>query len=393
MDPGAVLHDLSVRLADNPSILEIRKANRWLEQSAPDVVAALRRVKVAVLTEQTVEGLREPLRLFARLAGFDVDLRLCPPYFPEMQLISPASELAEHQPELVFVLLDLEKRSAFTTVTPDERAFTEFATRMEETIGLMARFARRTGARIAVTSFVAIWPPLSLLRETDPAAGRVPFVQRANELLQARCAAAGVPVLPLASHLASWGHRRCIDVREYASSDTAFTPEGFNRVASLMVGHLREQLAPRRSLLIVDPEGALWGGPEAAYTPDNYPGRIFHRAMTWMKELSATGVRLALAGHAAPDRVLGILGREDFPLPADRFAAILLDDLPADEKVRRLLRELGAAPDQAVFLAADPEDCERVRRAFAGVAAVAVPDHLGEYLTALASIPGAGQRA
>lgn len=397
-EPGALLSELSRHVSDNPTILEIKKTNKWLEQNAAKVVSGLPRPRVAILTEQTLEGLREPFTLFARLEGFAADLLLCPPYFPEMQFISPTSDLAEHRPDITFVFLDIEKRSAFTSLALDEQAFSEFATRLEAAVGLMSRFAERTGSKIAVANFIAIWPPLALLKETDPRAGRVSFLQRANDLLQERCTAARLPVLPLSSHLAIWGYRRCIDLREYCNTDTAFTAEGFNRIARLMAAHLSEQFRPRRTLLIIDPEGALWGrsvDPETAdvaYSPDNYPGRMFHRAMKWMQELSSTGVRLALAGSGDSARLMSLLDRDDFLLHRDQFSAIISNDEPVNAKISHMLLELGVSPEQAVFLSSSQEDCTRARRECPGLATVAVPSNLGEYLVALSSVPCMGRR-
>lgn len=390
--PHTLFYKLSQLVGDDPSVLSMRKANRWIEQNASDYLSALPRIKVAVLTEQTLEGLKDPLKFFARVAGVDVDLHICQPYHTELLVLSPTSELWDFTPDYVLVTYDIEKRSTFTYSSPSAPEFAEWIGHLDQGLNLLRHFSEQTGATILLGNFVPVWPSLIADWEISPQLGRLSFFERANAALSKKCDKLSLEVLPFASRIAEVGHRNCVDIRQYCDNDTVFTPAGFNCIAELIATRLATHALPQRRALVVDVDGTLWGEQmdckdtsNAIYSPDNYPGRIYHEVLQRMAALRKTTYQLALVSGNRHTGIEDILAREDFPLALSDFSTIQHAQT-IEEAVCNVSTALGLSPEALIFLSANTDKCADIRQHLPACTVAQVPSDLGDYPREIAAI-------
>jgi FkbH-like protein len=158
---------------------------------------------------------------------------------------------------------------------------------------------------------------------------------------------------------------------------------------------LAAHFTPRKKVLVVDLDNTLWGGilgedgPDGiAFRPDNYRGRIFSAALTFIKALSETGILLAIASKNNEAEVRAVFAREDFPLKWQDIAAHRINWHPKPDNLRELAAELNLGLDSFVFLDDSPAECTLVRRTLPQVSVVQVPDVLSKYPDCLRALAG-----
>jgi FkbH-like protein len=392
--PAAFLAELRNRLGTDPTLLSLLELQSWLDHQ-PGLLDGHKRLQLALLADQTLEGLLLPLKTFARLRGLDLHVTLCPTYQIESQLINQDSALHRADADALVALFDFEKTLTTSHVAPTDDEQEAWRQALLSRLDLLADFSRQEKVHVFIGDFVAVHGPLSPPYVHLAAFSRQPFLQWANCFLADACQKRRLELLPLSAVTAARGHDKCISRKHYLSTDALFTASGYNGMAYLITRQLAANFTPRKKVLAVDLDNTLWGGilgedgmEGIVYRPDSYHGRIFHTVLRWMKALSESGLLLAIASKNNEAEVMAVLARDDFPLKVGDFAAYRINWDSKPDNLADIAEELNLGLDSFVFLDDSAFECTLMRQALPQVTVVQVPPALGDYPDALAGIEG-----
>ena len=143
--------------------------------------------------------------------------------------------------------------------------------------------------------------------------------------------------------------------------------------------------------LVLDLDGTLWGGVVGddgidgiRIGADSAEGESFRRFQTYLKELAARGVFLAVCSKNEDAIARAAFERTDMVLKLSDIGAFAASWGTKDEAIRRIAADLNVLPESLVFVDDSPAERELVRQRLPAVAVVELPSDPAGYAAALA---------
>lgn len=287
------------------------------------VGAALRPVRLFLVTSYQPRAIDDALRLAFAIAGFDL----------EIVAVEGLAEAAGRA-------LDAAGQGRF-----DGAILSIAAT--GEASGSEA--VRDETARVAASLAETLQCPLAIIGETD-AAGT------GN-------AGAGVFRRPVAPELA--GNAPLFDTRFAASLGTIPSERGADAIADTAAGFIAGIAGTAPKLLITDLDDTLWRGV-AGETGDLALHATYAAALA---ALAARGLVLAAASRNEAEVARAALAdlAHDAPSGVPRFAALAVDWADKADLVANILDQLGLAAEHTLLIDDDPVNCALVAARFPAV--------------------------
>ncbi|WP_424190672.1 bifunctional acetaldehyde-CoA/alcohol dehydrogenase [Actinokineospora sp. G85] len=165
------------------------------------------------------------------------------------------------------------------------------------------------------------------------------------------------------------------DEARYRMAHLAYTPAGYDALATGIARSVHALLARPFKVLVLDCDNTLWAGVAGEDGPEGVRLTEGHRhVQEWAVALREQGVLLALASKNDPETVAEVFRvRADFPLRSEHVAARAIGWDPKPLGLSRLAAELNLGLDSFVFLDDNPVEVAQVRAGCPGVLALTVP--------------------
>lgn len=354
---------------DGGTLLEIRAALEWLQQTGGSATGPSQRI--AVVANFVIQGLPAPLELYLRLIGLQPTLTFHPPYrLPESPL----------EADVVLVLTDFEKFR--------DHAGTGSAALWSDWLGQLR--AHAPAARLLATEPLPL-PMRGGVRAEAETRREACFAAE----IEAACISAGVTLVRWSRALATLGWARAHRPAHYLHYDQLLAADGNVVAAQMLARYVAAFALPRKKVIALDADNTLWSGiagevgaENVVFLPDTPRGRCFHAVLLQLKALSETGILLALVSKNEPDSVRRVLERADFPLKADDFAAMRINWERKSDNLRAIAAELNLGLDSFLFLDDSEPELLEVATVLPEVTGVLVPPIIEEYPALLGTLPG-----
>lgn len=346
-----------------------------------------KRLKTYVVRSVTVEPILPFLTTEAVFSNYVLDLQVGGYGSYADELLNPHSALAKFEPDLVFIILDLDDIAgrlpdvcADGVGTNVEAELEESLTRMEQ---LLKSFRVGNSARLVLQGCVV--PDLTSLGDvgdSNLSLSLVSAVLRLNEKLAALCRTIPDCVFFDVDRLAArYGRAQWRDSRMFLASRLSVSADCFAPYARGLIRSASSLFRAPRKVLCTDLDNTLWGGilgedgADGIVTGSTFPGNCYLEYQRYLKQLSSRGILLAITSknNEADVREAFHARSADLALSLDNFVALKINWNDKAQSLRELAQELSLGLDSFVFVDDNPIECEAIRQQLPGVAVVSAP--------------------
>ena len=323
------------------------------------------------------------------------------PFDQHMQaVLDPAGGLAELDPHVVFLTLDLQR---LLPVLPAGLAALSVKDRqglVEEVLGQIGAWVTAaktaTGATLLIGNFWRPRRPHLGLADAKLGMGEAELYATLNARLLADWAAdPQVFIVDVDQALATAGRRAAHNARMAHLGRFAWAEAALPELGELLARYFATLVLPPRKCLVLDLDNTLWGGvlgeegPEGIRVAQGDPvGEAFRSFQEAIKAVQRRGFLLALCSKNNPEDVAEVFRlRTDMPLKWADFAAARVNWEPKHANLAAIAADLNIGTDSLVFVDDNPAECELVRQLVPEVRTVHLPRDPAAYADLLLDLP------
>ncbi|NYF90950.1 HAD-IIIC family phosphatase [Tunturiibacter empetritectus] len=346
-----------------------------------------KRLKTYIVRSVTIEPIIPFLKTEAVLSNYVLDLDVGGYGSYVDELLNPQSALAKFNPDLVFVLLDLEDIAGRLPALCADGIGDAVEAEIEESVARVTNLLRsfrsiNSGRILFQGCVVPDHTSLGDVGEANLPHSLTNAVYQLNQRLAAVCRTISDCVFFDVDHLAArHGRSNWRDVRMFLASRLPLSSASFGAYARGLVRSFSPLFRAPRKVLCTDLDNTLWGGvlgeegPEGIATGTAFPGNCYLEYQRYLKQLSSRGILLALVSknNDGDVREAFQIRAADLGLTLDDFVATKIGWNEKTASIRELAEELSLGLDSFVFVDDNPVECEAIRQQLPEVAVIAAP--------------------
>jgi FkbH-like protein len=374
--------------------VETIQLDRALMRDAAEPIAGYARVRLAVLSNNTIDHLLPGIRV----AGLRYKLRL--DVFSgsfgqyRQELLDPASPLLQFRPDLILLSLNARQTTSGVPITATADEAEQALARAIEELRELWRHARSTfNATVTQQSYLDVSEPLfgSYDRLVPAAPSRL--IARLNDLLAQAAAQENVMLLDVAQASARDGLDAWFDVARWLQGKMEIAPQAAPVYGEMVARVVAAQRGLSKKCLVLDLDNTLWGG---VIGDDGLEGIVLgegsavgeaHLALQrYALQLKERGVILAICSKN--ETAIAEAAFRDHPemllRPAD-IAAFVANWGDKVENLKAISERLNIGLDSLVFVDDSPAERARVRESLPMVAVPELPEDAVHYVHCLAN--------
>ena len=293
-----------------------------------DVPDYVRKVKVAFLSNFTIQGLPEVFKAQALFHNLLVSTYLGPYNQHAQEILNNESGLYKFEPKLVYLIVD--------------------ETNAEETLGLAERLTKESGLPAGQAGATVITGGLGLNSKFD-----------FNEFLE------------------SIGREKYWNTKYKELGDLRLAPTAFPLLANVLMGYAVAVSGTTKKCLVLDLDNTLWRGIVGEDGPDKIvPDQTLQERIRGLYE---KGIVLAINSKNNPEDALAVIEQNpEMRLRKEHFAAWRINWEPKSANMAALAEELNLGLDTFVFLDDQAFERAQVKQALPEITVLA-PEELAGY--------------
>lgn len=335
--------------------------------------------KIGLVTSFTCRPIEPYLTVTEFLAG-----RRLEPVFVEYgqwySAVASPGVLDESGLDAVFILLHLEDVApafAYTHLQEPESG-QSLETLIDGLADALAAFRERSTIPVVLATFTAMHVGPERYFDRRHPVSKQAAIDGLNKRLSTLADEIGnVHILDYANLVADTGRKAWFDPAKAHLNGAAIGHAGLDALSHAITAISSALTRPRKKVLVCDLDNTLWGGIVGEDGPDGiavagaYPGNAYADFQRFLKNLSATGVALAIASKNNWDDALAAFeGNPAMPLTFDDFSAARINWEEKSQNIVEVANELNVGTDSIVFIDDNPLECGLVRRALPEVTVI-----------------------
>jgi FkbH-like protein len=378
--------------------LSVRDAERIVRRLGELALPA--DLRLLLLGNHTLDALARCATAASLCRGVVVDARVGP-FDQHMQmLLDPTLGLAEHDPQVIFLSLDVQRLLA---PLPAGLAGLSVAARracVDEALVAVADWVEAAKAATRATLLVGnFWRPcrphLGLADGKLPGGEAALYTGVNLRLLDRYATDPQVHVVDVDQAVAMAGRQAATDPRLAFLAKLAWSEAAVPTIADLLSRYLMQLALPPKKCLVLDLDNTLWGGvlgeegPDGIRVAEGDPvGEAFRAFQLAVKAVQQRGLLLAACSKNNRADVEEVFRRRpEMPLGLKDFAASRIDWEPKHVNLQALAAELNIGTDSLVFVDDNPAECELVRQMLPEVTVIQLPRDPAAYAGLLLDRP------
>ena len=357
-----------------------------------------KKIKVAILSSFTINGLEEALRVKCAESDITCATYLCGYGQYNQDILDQSSKLYEFSPDITFMIIDT--RSVLSTLfyTPytipanDRRTYID--KRVADFVNLVKTFKNRTGSKLVLTNCsIPTYSPYGIC-EVRTEYGLKEMVYDFNaRLSDAFRSDPQVFLFDFNSFVAKYGEINVLDYRQFLVGDIKVSLSYIPHLAEELMGYVKANLGVNRKCIVLDLDNTLWGGIIGEDGFDRIdlslkpPGMAFMEFQRVLLALYQRGVILAINSRNNEDEALRAI--RDHPLMVlreEHFATMKINWSDKISNMKEIAQELNIGLDSIVYFDDDPINRELMSKAIPQIKTIDLPDDPSLYASTLMQI-------
>jgi FkbH-like protein len=378
--------------------LSVRDAERIVRRLSELALPA--DLRLLLLGNHTLAALARCATAASLCRGMVVDARVGPFNQHMQMLLDPTLGLAEHDPQVIFLSLDLQRLLAPLPAGLADLSVAGRRACIDEALAAVGDWVEAAKAATRATLLVGnFWRPcrphLGLADGKLPGGEAALYAGVNLRLLDIYAADPQVHVVDVAQAVATAGRQAATDPRLALLAKLAWSEAAVPTIAELLARYLVQLTLPPKKCLVLDLDNTLWGGvlgeegPNGIRIAEGDPvGEAFRAFQLAVKGVQQRGLLLAACSknnRADVEEVFRL--RPEMPLALKDFAATRIDWEPKHVNLQALAAELNIGTDSLVFVDDNPAECELVRQMLPEVTVIQLPRDPAAYAGLLLDRP------
>jgi FkbH-like protein len=357
-----------------------------------------KKIKVAILSSFTINGLEEALRVKCAESDITCVTYLCGYGQYNQDILDQSSKLYEFSPDITFMIIDT--RSVLSTLfyTPytipanDRRIYID--KRVADFVNLVKTFKNRTGSKLVLTNCsIPTYSPYGIC-EVRTEYGLKEMVYDFNaRLSDAFRSDPQVFLFDFNSFVAKYGEINVLDYRQFLVGDIKVSLSYIPHLAEELMGYVKANLGVNRKCIVLDLDNTLWGGIIGEDGFDRIdlslkpPGMAFMEFQRVLLALYQRGVILAINSRNNEDEALRAIRDHPFMvLREEHFATMKINWSDKISNMKEIAQELNIGLDSIVYFDDDPINRELMSKAIPQIKTIDLPDDPSLYASTLMQI-------
>ena len=357
-----------------------------------------KKIKVAILSSFTINGLEEALRVKCAESDITCATYLCGYGQYNQDILDQSSKLYEFSPDITFMIIDT--RSVLSTLfyTPytipanDRRTYID--KRVADFVNLVKTFKNKTGSKLVLTNCsIPTYSPYGIC-EVRTEYGLKEMVYDFNaRLADAFRSDPQVFLFDFNSFVSKYGEINVLDYRQFLVGDIKVSLSYIPHLAEELMGYVKANLGVNRKCIVLDLDNTLWGGIIGEEGFDRIdlslkpPGMAFMEFQRVLLALYQRGVILAINSRNNEDEALRAIRDHPFMvLREEHFATMKINWNDKISNMKEIAQELNIGLDSIVYFDDDPINRELMSKAIPQIKTIDLPDDPSLYASTLMQI-------
>lgn len=344
-----------------------------------------KKIRVAILSSFTVNGLEETLRV--KCAERDIG---CLTYVGgynqySQEILDQDSGLYKFNPDICFLVIDLREMMRdlfhfpYSISSTDRRGFVD--AKIDEIKNFVQTFGTRTKSRFVMTNLhVPAYSPYGI-SETKTEYGFHEMISDLNnKLVESFINSESVFIYDFNKFVAKYGEINVFDYRQFFVGDIKIAMDFLPHLADDLMSYIIGHLGLSKKCIVVDLDNTLWGGivGEDGFNgiklgPEP-PGNAYVELQKVLLSLHQRGIILAInSKNNYEDAIKVIREHPHMILREDHFASLKINWEDKIKNIKEIANEINIGLDSIVFVDDDPVNREYMRRGLPEVLCVDLP--------------------
>ena len=357
-----------------------------------------KKIKVAILSSFTINGLEEALRVKCAESDITCATYLCGYGQYNQDILDQSSTLYEFSPDITFMIIDTRSVLSALFYTPytipanDRRTYID--KRVADFVNLVKTFKNRTGSKLVLTNCsIPTYSPYGIC-EVRTEYGLKEMVYDFNaRLSDAFRSDPQVFLFDFNSFVAKYGEINVLDYRQFLVGDIKVSLSYIPHLAEELMGYVKANLGVNRKCIVLDLDNTLWGGIIGEDGFDRIdlslkpPGMAFMEFQRVLLALYQRGVILAINSRNNEDEALRAIRDHPFMvLREEHFATMKINWSDKISNMKEIAQELNIGLDSIVYFDDDPINRELMSKAIPQIKTIDLPDDPSLYASTLMQI-------
>ncbi len=376
------------------SFIETIQLDQALMRSAAETIDGFARVRLAVLSTNTIDHLLPAIRVAGLRCRLRIDVFSGSFGQYRQELRDPASPLVQFRPDLILLSLNARQAAPGVSISATAQEVEEVLARAIEELRELWRHARSTfNAAVIQQSYLDVSEPLfgSYDRLVPAAPSRL--IARLNDLLAHAAAQENVMLLDLAQASARDGIAAWFDIGRWLQGKMEIAPQAAPAYGDLVARVVAAQRGLSKKCLVFDLDNTLWGGvigddgiEGIALGEGSAVGEAYLALQRYALQMKERGVILAVCSKN--DTAVAETAFRDHPemlLRRTDVAAFVANWGDKAANLKTIADRLNIGLDSLVFVDDNPVERARVRASLPMVAVPELPEDPAQYVHCLAN--------
>jgi FkbH-like protein len=357
-----------------------------------------KKIKVAILSSFTINGLEEALRVKCAESNITCATYLCGYGQYNQDILDQSSKLYEFSPDLTFIIVDTRTvlstlfYTPYTIAANDRRTYID--KRVADFVNLVRTFNNRTDSKLVLTNCsIPNYSPYGIC-EVRTEYGLQEMVSDFNSRLSD--AFRGDPqvfLFDFNSFVSKYGEINVLDYRQFLAGDIKVSLGYIPHLAEELMGYVKANLGLNRKCIVLDLDNTLWGGIIGEDGFDRIdlslkpPGMAFVEFQRVLLALYQRGIILAINSRNNEDEALRAIREHPYMiLREENFATMKINWSDKISNMKEIAEELNIGLDSIVYFDDDPVNRELMLKAIPEIMTVKLPEDPSLYASTLMRI-------
>ena len=352
-------------------------------------------VKVAFLTSNTSNGLKETMSVLCFENNIKSDIYLTPYAQYNQEILNNNSTLYSEKYDLIFFSIDVRNLLGDFIYNPyaltDENRI-EFYNSLESSLTtLFANLLQKTDCYIIVQNFNTIFNTSYGILENDQEFGLYNIINKLNFwLIEYTKKNKKVIIFDYNNFISNLGKENAFDEKLYHLGDIILKPNLIPRLSNEYLRYIKAFLGLQKKCIVLDLDNTLWGGiigesdiNQISLSPFN-DGKPFYNFQNLLYSYYKRGVILAInSKNNYKDAINVIQNHPHMILKENYFTSIKINWNNKVDNIIEIAKDINIGLDSIVFIDDDDLNCEMVGKLLPEVEVIHLPKDPTRYLNTL----------